>query len=80
MKRQWENHELAEHWTIEQADHQLIRQKRGVNRVGFALLLKFFQLKGRFSGTTSYGKRRKNEDRKIKRMPEMKVFQGSKLS
>ena len=48
MKRTWENHELAEHWTIEQADHQLIRQKRGVNRLGFALLLKFFQLKGRF--------------------------------
>ena len=48
MKRKWENHELAEHWTIEQADHQLIRQKRGVNRLGFALLLKFFQLKGRF--------------------------------
>ncbi|MEM9092449.1 MAG: DUF4158 domain-containing protein, partial [Cyanobacteria bacterium P01_F01_bin.53] len=48
MQRKWENHELAEHWTIEQADHQLIRQKRGVNRLGFALLLKFFQLKGRF--------------------------------
>lgn len=48
MKRKWENHELAEHWTIERVDHQLIRQKRGVNRLGFALLLKFFQLKGRF--------------------------------
>lgn len=48
MKRKWENHELVESWTIEEADHQLIRQKRGVNRLGFALLLKFFQLKGRF--------------------------------
>ncbi|MGP1387809.1 MAG: DUF4158 domain-containing protein [Thainema sp.] len=48
MKRTWENHELVEHWTIDEADQQLIRQKRGINRLGFALLLKFFQLKGRF--------------------------------
>jgi len=48
MKRKWENHDLAEHWTIEKAEQQLIRQKRGANRLGFALLLKFFQLKGRF--------------------------------
>jgi TnpA family transposase len=48
MKRKWENHELVEHWTIDEADQQLIRQKRGINRLGFALLLKFFQLKGRF--------------------------------
>ena len=48
MKRKWKNHELAKHWTIEQDEHQLIRQKRGINRLGFALLLKFFQLKGRF--------------------------------
>jgi len=48
MKRKWENHELAKHWTIDEEEQPLIRQKRGVNRLGFALLLKFFQLKGRF--------------------------------
>ena len=48
MKREWENHELVEHWTIDEEDQQLIRQKRGINRLSFALLLKFFQLKGRF--------------------------------
>ena len=48
MKRKWENHELAEHWTIEEEEQQLINKKRGINRLGFALLLKFFQLKGRF--------------------------------
>ena len=48
MKRKWENHELAEHWTIDKEEHQLIRKKRGINRLGFALLLKFFQLKRRF--------------------------------
>ncbi|MEM0981764.1 MAG: DUF4158 domain-containing protein [Cyanobacteria bacterium P01_H01_bin.58] len=48
MKRKWKNHELVKHWSIEREEHQLIRRKRGVNRLGFALLLKFFQLKGRF--------------------------------
>ena len=48
MKRKWENHELAKHWAIDEEEQPLIRQKRGVNRLGFALLLKFFQLKGRF--------------------------------
>ena len=48
MKRKWENHELVEHWTINEEDQHLVDKKRGVNRLGFALLLKFFQLKGRF--------------------------------
>ena len=48
MQRKWENHELVEHWTIDEEDRQLILQKRGINRLSFALLLKFFQLKGRF--------------------------------
>ena len=48
MKRKWENHELATHWTIDEEEQPLINKKRGVNRLGFALLLKFFQLKGRF--------------------------------
>lgn len=48
MKRKWENHELIEHWTIDEDDRQLILKKRGVNRLGVALLLKFFQLRGCF--------------------------------
>lgn len=48
MKRKWDNQELLEHWTIEAEESQLIRRKKGANRLGFALLLKFFQLKGRF--------------------------------
>ena len=44
MKRKWDNHELIEHWTLEDEDRRLIRPKRGINRLGFALLLKFFQL------------------------------------
>ena len=48
MKRKWENDELVEHWSIDDDDRVLIRNKRGANRLGFALLLKFFQLKGYF--------------------------------
>lgn len=48
MKRKWANYELLEHWTIEAEENQLILKKKGANRLGFALLLKFFQLKGRF--------------------------------
>ncbi|ESA34091.1 transposase [Leptolyngbya sp. Heron Island J] len=48
MKRKWENDELVEHWTIDEDDRVLISNKRGANRLGFALLLKFFQLKGYF--------------------------------
>lgn len=48
MRRKWNNHELVEHWTLDDKDRRLIYQKRGANRLGFALLLKSFQLKGRF--------------------------------
>ena len=48
MKRKWENYELIEHWTIDTEERELIRKKKGANRLGFALLLKFFYLKGRF--------------------------------
>lgn len=48
MKRKWENYELIEHWTIDTEERELIRKKKGANRLGFALLLKFFHLKGRF--------------------------------
>ena len=46
MKRKWENEELTEHWRIEAEERALILQKKGANRLGFALLLKFFQLRG----------------------------------
>ena len=48
MKRKWENEEQTEHWSIDAEARELILQKKGANRLGFALLLKFFQLKGRF--------------------------------
>jgi hypothetical protein len=40
--------ELVEHWTLPDDDQELVAGKRGVTRLGFALLLKFYTRKGRF--------------------------------
>jgi TnpA family transposase len=48
MKRAWHPDELVEHWTILPGEHKLIGNKYGPTRLGFAVLLKFFQHEGRF--------------------------------
>src|SRR6266581_3149593 len=48
MKRQWENEELIEHWILGPWDLAQVGNKTGATRLGFAVLLKFFQRAGRF--------------------------------
>src|SRR5437660_580650 len=48
MKRCWEANELVEYWTLSPAELALVGGKTGPNRLGFALLLKYFQIEGRF--------------------------------
>ncbi len=48
MKRQWENEELVEHWTLDVEERALLDNKTGATRLGFAVLLKFFRREGRF--------------------------------
>jgi TnpA family transposase len=48
MKRQWENEELIEHWMLSAWDLGQLGNKTGATRLGFAVLLKFFQRAGRF--------------------------------
>jgi hypothetical protein len=48
MKRQWENEELIEHWMLSAWDLAQLGNKTGATRLGFAVLLKFFQRSGRF--------------------------------
>ncbi len=48
MKRQWENEELLEHWMLSVWDLAQLGNKTGATRLGFAVLLKFFQRAGRF--------------------------------
>lgn len=48
MKRQWEQEELIDQWILHAEDRILIGNKTGATRLGFALLLKYFQQFGRF--------------------------------
>lgn len=48
MKREWTEYELATQWLLFPQERQLLGNKTGATRLGFALLLKFFQLEGRF--------------------------------
>ncbi len=48
MKRQWTPEELIEQWTLLPDDLALVGNKTGPTRVGFAVLLKYFQHEGRF--------------------------------
>ena len=48
MKRAWHPDELIEHWTILPQEHKLLGNKSGPTRLGFAVLLKYFQYEGRF--------------------------------
>src|SRR4051812_16047197 len=48
MKRNWTTEELVEHWTLLPNELELVGNKSGPTRLGFAVLLKFFQLQARF--------------------------------
>ncbi len=48
MKRIWKPDELTERWTFASSEIDLLANKSGATRLGFAIALKFFQLEGRF--------------------------------
>ncbi len=48
MKRNWQPEELIEHWTLIPTELDLLSQKTATNRLGIALLLKYFQYEGHF--------------------------------
>jgi Transposase and inactivated derivatives, TnpA family len=48
VKRQWDSEELVEHFTLLADESILLDNLSGSNRLGFALLLKFFQIEARF--------------------------------
>ena len=51
MKQDWTQDELIEHWTLAPGELVLLMNKSGTGRLGFAALLKFFQLEGRFAAS-----------------------------
>lgn len=48
MRREWEPEELIASWTLVDDDWRLVGNKAGSTRLGFALLLKFFEIDARF--------------------------------
>ena len=48
MKQRWEEEDLVDHWTLTDADKKLFFQRTDRGRFGLAVLLKFFQIEGRF--------------------------------
>lgn len=48
MQRDWDPEDLIACWTLVEADWKLLANKRGATRLGFALLLKFFEIEARF--------------------------------
>src|SRR3984893_14657466 len=48
MMRQWTRDELADHWTLASQELELLANKTGATRLGFAVLLKAFVFEGRF--------------------------------
>jgi len=48
LKRNWELDELIEHFTLMPREIRLVGNKTGETRLGFAVMLKYFQHEGRF--------------------------------
>ena len=48
MRREWTPEELVDCWTLVEDDWRLVGNKTGATRLGFAVLLKFFELEARF--------------------------------
>lgn len=48
MKRNWNEDELLEHFVVVPIERKLIGNKTGASRLGFAMLLKYFQQEARF--------------------------------
>jgi hypothetical protein len=48
VRAEWEPDELIDAWTLTGGDWDLIANKAGVTRLGFAVMLKFYEIEGRF--------------------------------
>jgi hypothetical protein len=48
VQAEWEPDELIDAWTLTGGDWDLIANKAGVTRLGFAVMLKFYEIEGRF--------------------------------
>jgi hypothetical protein len=55
MRREWELEDLIECWTLDEDEFALVGNKTGATRLGFSLLLKFFETEGGSRGGRTCG-------------------------
>jgi hypothetical protein len=48
VQTEWDRDELIGGWTLVEGNWDLIANKAGVTRLGFAVMLKFYEIEGRF--------------------------------
>ncbi|MEV4245519.1 hypothetical protein AB0J63_19160 [Streptosporangium canum] len=48
MWREWEVEDLVDRWTLDEGEFDLLTNRSGATRPGFALMIKFFELEARF--------------------------------
>jgi Domain of unknown function (DUF4158) len=48
MRREWELEDLIACWTLDEEEFALLANKSGATRLGFAVLLKYFEQEARF--------------------------------
>jgi hypothetical protein len=48
VKAEWDPDELTETWTLTGDDWDLVGNKSGVTRLGFTVMLKFYEIESRF--------------------------------
>src|SRR5699024_5931759 len=53
MQMEWSDEELVASWTLVGEDWSLVGNKTGATRLGFAVLLKFFEIEARFPRSAS---------------------------
>ncbi|MGP3991513.1 hypothetical protein [Streptomyces sp. 3N207] len=47
MRQEWSPEDLLASWTLVDGDWKLVANKSGATRLGFCLMLKFFEMEGR---------------------------------
>ncbi|MFF8445844.1 hypothetical protein ACF07U_33835 [Streptomyces californicus] len=53
MRQEWSPEDVVTCWTLVDGDGDLVADKTGPTRLGFCLMLKFFELEGRFPEFTA---------------------------
>jgi Domain of unknown function (DUF4158) len=48
VRAEWEPDELIDAWTLVEGDWEMVGAKAGATRLGFSVILKFYEIEGRF--------------------------------